>query len=195
MDEQIKLKLSNITNKNNSGVSSFSLIYSGKKLDGLEVSYQIISALKAETFLILELNSTLLNMGANDKMVLASKFKEELQNFGIQFISKKIMDNEKRRVLSISLEGKKIEGFEIYALIPNEIWCDQEFKKVIPKVGVRYYLPFENSEGNLPAFVDLDEEEKLKVSKMVIFDNTLLASMGIITTRLTKTDIEQLLVN
>lgn len=195
MDEQIKLKLSNITNKNNSGVSSFSLIYSGKKLDGLEVSYQIISALKAETFLILELNSTLLNMGANDKMVLASEFKEELQYFGIQFISKKIMDNEKRRVLSISLEGKKIEGFEIYALIPNEIWCDQEFKKVIPKVGARYYLPFENSEGNLPAFVDLDEEEKLKVSKMVIFDNTLLASMGIITTRLTKTDIEQLLVN
>ena len=110
MDKQIKLKLSNITNKNNSDVSSFSLIYSGKKLDKPEVSYQIISALKAETFLFLELNSTLLNMGTNDKMVLASKFREELQNFGIQFISKKITDNEKRTVLSNALEGRKVEG-------------------------------------------------------------------------------------
>ncbi len=193
MDKQIKLKLSNITNKNNSDVSSFSLIYSGKKLDKPEVSYQIISALKAETFLFLELNSTLLNMGTNDKMVLASKFREELQNFGIQFISKKITDNEKRRVLSIALEGRKVEGYEIYALIPNEIWCDPEFKKVIPEVGIRYYLPFENSESNLSAFVDLDEEEKLKISKMVIFDHALLASMGITTTHLAKTDMDQLL--
>ncbi len=193
MDKRIKIKLSNITNKNNTGVSSFSLVYSGKKLENPEVSYQIISALKTETFLLLELNSTLLNMGTNDKMILSSEFKENLRNLGIEFISKKIMDNEKRRVLSISLEGKKVEGFEIYALIPNEIWCEQDFKKAIPQGGVRYYLPFENSESNLTAFVDLDEEEKLKLSKMVIFDHILLASMGITTTHLSKTDIDQLL--
>lgn len=193
MDKRIKIKLSNITNKNNTGVSSFSLVYSGKKLDNPEVSYQIISALKTETFLLLELNSTLLNMGTNDKMMLSSEFKENLRNLGIEFISKKIMDNEKRRVLSISLEGKKVEGFEIYALIPNEIWCERDFKKAIPQVGARYYLPFENSESNLTAFVDLDEEEKLELSKMVIFDHTLLASMGITTTHLSKTDIDQLL--
>lgn len=193
MNNSIKFKLSETTGKGNGDISTFSLSYSGKKMDNAEASYQIISALKAETYLFIELNSSLVNMKANDKMNLAAIFMENLQSLGIQYISKKFMEDEKRKIFSISIDSKKVEGFEIYALIPNEIWCEQEYKKIIPQTGVRYYLPYENTESNLTAFVDLDEEERLRLSKLVIFDYILLASMGINTTHLAKNDIERLL--
>ncbi|OPX44128.1 hypothetical protein CLHUN_19270 [Ruminiclostridium hungatei] len=193
MDKQIKLKLSNAENKYNEEISSFSLSYSGKRMENPEVSYRIISALKADASLFIELNSSLLNMDASDKKKLSEKFMEGLKQLGIEYLNKKTVESERRRVLSISLEGKKVEGFETYALIPGEIWCQQEFKELLPSEGLRYYLSTDDSESNLSAFADLDEEERLKLSRMVIFDNAALGSMGINTAYLTKSEINRLL--
>ncbi len=193
MDKQIKVKLSETTRKNSIGISGFSITYSGKRLENSEVSYSIISALKCKNYSYLELNSSLINMDTLNKIKFSNQYIEKLQEFGIQFITKKTKENEKKRILSISLEGRQIEGFEIFAYIPNEIWCDKDFKKVIPQIGLKYYIPFENTESNLSAFVDLSEDEKLKLSKMVIFDNVLLRSMGITTLHYTKEDIGLLL--
>jgi|GEM_PF-2146271 len=193
MDKQIKLKLSNAENKYNKEISSFSLYYSGKGMENPEVSYRIISALKADASLFIELNSSLLNMDAYDKKMLSEKFMEGLKRLGIEHLNKKTVESERRRVLSIALEGKKVEGFETYALIPGEIWCRQEFKELLPTAGLRYYLSSDDSESNLFAFADLDEEERLKLSRMVIFDNAGLGSMGINTAYLTKSEINRLL--
>ncbi len=139
------------------------------------------------------MNSSLLSLEVNDRESLAELFTEKLQNLGIQFIRKKIIENEKRRILSFSLEGRNVHGFEIYALIPHEIWCDEAFKKILPQFGIRYYLPVETLMDNLQAFVDLDEEEKLEISRMVIFDNVKLTSMGIKSVHITKDEINALL--
>ncbi|MDF2986960.1 MAG: hypothetical protein K0R50_2470 [Eubacterium sp.] len=193
MDNRVKSKLTDITSKNESGISSFSIAYSGKKMDNSEVSYEIISALKAGTDMFIELNSSLLNMEHYDKKNLAEQFTEGLQHLGIEHRNKKVFNDASRKILSITLESKKVEGFEICALIPKEIWGDPEIRKLIPKSGVRYYLPLEETENNLSAFVELSEEEKLEICRMVIFDHIMLATMGIKTVHLSKNDIDQLI--
>ncbi len=193
MDNRVKARLTEIASKNTSGISSFSITYSGKKMDNSDVSYEIITALKAETDMFIELNSSLLNMDAYEKKNLAAQFVEGLQHFGIEHRNKKVIDDASRKILSITLESKKIEGFEIYALIPKETWSEPEIRKLIPKAGVRYYLPLEGTESNLAAFIELSEEEKLELCRMVVFDHILLTSMGITTVHLAKNDISELI--
>lgn len=96
--------------------------------------------------------------------------------------------------MSISMEGRTVDGFEIFALIPHEIWCDEAFKAILPQFGIRYYLPLENMMNHLQEFVNFDAEEKLKLSRMVIFDNVKLANMGIISVHMTKDEINSLLI-
>ncbi len=193
MDSGIKFKLSDISS-NNSEVSSFSLTYSGKKMQSYEVSYEIISALKKESELIIELNSSLLYIDSHNKSILPEKFLAELQSYGVEFLNKKTLNNERRRFFSIPMmEGKKVEGYEIYAFIPNDVWCDPKFKTLIPKVGLRYYVPLPETDNNLSAFASLEEEERLALCQMVIFDNAMLSSMGITSVKLTKSNISELL--
>jgi len=139
------------------------------------------------------LNSSLLALDVHDKESLGERFTENLQHFGLQYIKKNKIENQKRRILSISLEGKNVKEYEIYALIPHKIWCDEAFKKILPQFGIRYYLPVENRLDNLQAFVELDDEERLKGSRMVIFDNVKLTNMGINSVYLTKDQINSLL--
>ncbi len=194
MDRQIKIKLSDISVKN-SAVSSFSLTYSGKKMQSYEVSYEIISALKKQSELIIELNSSLLYIDSNNsKGIIFDNFLAGLQDFGVELINKKTLNNERRKFFSIPMmEGKKVEGFEMYAFIPNDIWCDPKFKTLIPKVGLRYYVPLPETDNNLSAFVTLDEEERLALCQMVVFDNAMLSSMGITSAKLKKNDLSELL--
>ncbi len=193
MDERIKLKISENTNKRDPMISKFTISYSGKKMDNSEVSYEIISALKEERDLVIELNSSLLNMEEHGKKSLLESFTVQLDKLGIEYKNKKLMVNSRRTFLSIFLSARQVEGFKLFAHIPNEIWNDREFRKIIPVYGLRYYLPERESENNFNAFLDLDEEERYELCSMVIFDYTVLGSMGINAERLTKSDVEELL--
>jgi len=193
MDKNIKIKISDYTRNKESEVSNFSVSYSARKIDNSISSHEIISALKAEDNFIIEINSSLLSLSVNDKRNFLLQFIDLLETKGIEFRKKKTLENAKLSFLSIRIDSKKIEGYELFAYIPNEIWKDQEFSKSIPKNGVRYYLLKACSENNLDAFVNLEEDEKLEQCRMVIFDNILLGSMGINTSILKKDDIIELL--
>ncbi len=193
MDKRIKYKINDYSEKKVSNLSRFSIAYSGKKMDNHEASYEIVSALKKDSDIIMELNSTLMGVSENDKYLLHSKFLQELDSRGIEYKNKKISVNARRVIFSIPLEGKKIDGFELYARIPGEIWHEPRFKNIIPASGVRYYMLQTDSESNLNAFVELSEDEKIDLCKLVIFDNIALGSMGINTTALSINDLKDML--
>lgn len=193
MDKRIKLKITDNTNKNIPLISKFAISYSGKKMDNSEVSYEIISALKEDKDMIIELNSSLLNLDGQGKTLMLERFTGQLDRLGVEYKNKKVMVNTRRVILSISLDSRQIEGFELYAHIPDGIWKAQEFKKTVPEMGVRYYIVEKNSESNLDAFAAMNEEERHKMCSMVIFDHMSLGSMGINAARLTKHDIDELL--
>lgn len=193
MDKRIKYKINDSSDKKVSNLSRFSITYSGKRMDNREASYEIISALKKDSDIIMELNSTLMALSEHDKNVLHAKFLQELDNWGIKYKNKKTSVNARRVVFSIPLEGKKINGFELYVRIPGEIWYETRFKNIIPGSGVRYYMLQNDYESNLNAFVELTEEEKIDLCKLVIFDNIALGSMGIITSALKICDLKDML--
>ncbi|HEY5584987.1 MAG TPA: hypothetical protein VIK78_10920 [Ruminiclostridium sp.] len=193
MDKNIKAKISDNTHSKDSEVSKFSVSYSARKIDNSQVSYEIISALKDDDDIIIEVNSSLLNLSQNDSRNLISKLVDSLERMNIDYKNKRISVNARRAIFSIGMDNKKVEGFEFYAFIPRGVWCDQEFRKIIPKVGVRYYLLKSSSENNLDAFANLNEDEKFELCRMVIFDNILFGSMGINTSIFKKDDIIEML--
>ncbi len=193
MDKNIKIKVSDNTSKKDSEVADFSIAYSSRKIDKAIVSYQIISTLKAEDNMIIEINSSLLSLSENEKRNLISWLRDSLEKMGIEFIDKKTSVMASRSILSIAVQSKKVEGFELFIYVPHDVWCNQEFIKIIPKFGVSYYLLKSYNESNLDTFVKFDEDEKLEQCKMVIFDHIFLGSMGINTSILKKDDIIELL--
>jgi hypothetical protein len=193
MNKNIKTKISDNTHKKDSEVSNFSIAYSARKMDNLIASYEIISALKAEDNLIIEINSSLLSLSQYASKLFISEFLTALEKMKIEYRNKKILVNAKRSLFSFGQESKKIEGFNIFAYIPNDIWKKQEFRSIIPNIGMRYYLLKTYSEINIDTFVNLDEDEKSEQCKMVIFDHILLGSMGINTSIYLKEDIIELI--
>lgn len=193
MDKKIKFKVLNNYNNKDSDVSKFSIAYSARNIDMSQVSYEIISALKSEGDIIFEVNSSLLNSSDNNNKTIISSLIDSLERMGIEYQDKRKKIDAKRAIFSIQLQGKKIEGYEVFALIPHNIWCDQEFRKIIPKIGVRYYLLKTGSENDLDTFTKLDEDVRIDLCSMVIFDHILLGSMGINTTIMKKDDIAELL--
>lgn len=193
MDKTTKIKIADNTQNNNSEVPNFSLTYSAKKIHNSQLSYEILSKLKSDDNVFIEINSSLLSLNENDKKTFILQFVDSLEKIGIEFRKKKISVAAKRSFLSIGLESKKREGFELLAYIPHDVWCNQEFVKVIPEVGVRFYLLKSYFNLNIDAFFNLDEDEKLEQCRLVIFNNILLGSMGINTSMLKKDDILELL--
>lgn len=193
MDKNNKIKISDNTNKKTSGMADFSISYSSRKIDNAIISYEIISTLKAEDNIIIGINSSLLSLSENEKRTLNSQLRDSLERMGIKFIDKKTSVMASRSILSITVQSKKVEGFELFIYVPHDVWCEQELMKIIPKVGVSYYILKPNNESNLETFIKYDEDEKLEQCKMVIFDHILLGSMGINTSILKKDDIIELL--
>lgn len=193
MDSRIKTRITQNTSFKGNGTSQLSLSYTTKKLDNSQASYEIISSLKADDNIIIEVTSALLNLNENETKVLESQLIDSFEEIGLDYRKKKISVNAKRTLFSIVMEGKKRAGFELLAYIPNDIWCSDEFKKIIPNIGVRYYLPKADTEINLDSFTNLEEEERSELCRMVIFDHIILGSMGINTSIYNKNDITEIL--
>ncbi len=192
MDKSIKVKISDVSNKRDS-VSKFAIGYSAKNIDNSQISYEIISALKAENDIIIELNSSFLNLSESESKMFLSRLIEELDDNGILYKKRKVLLEKKRSMLSISLKSEIIEGFELFAIIPDVIWRSENFRRIIPNMGIRYYLPKVKNDIRLDELIDLEEFEKISLFNMVIFDYILSGSMGITTCSMKKEDIQALI--
>jgi hypothetical protein len=192
MSKNIKIKISDISNKKDS-VSKFTMSYSAKNMDNSQISYEIVSSLKAENDIIIEINCSFLKLSEKESKLLLSRLINAFDNFGVLYKKRKILVHSRRTMLSISLKSEVIEGFEIFAVIPNEIWKNELFKSIIPNMGVRYYMPISTQNIDLDEFIDLEEDDRISQCNLVIFDYILSGTMGINTCRMKKEDIQALL--
>ncbi len=192
MNKNIKVKISDISDKRDS-VSKFAISYSAKNIDNSQISYEIVSLLKAGNDIIIEINSSFLKLSESESKMLLSKLIEEFNDYGVLYKKRKISVHTRRTMFSISLKSEIIEGFELFAVIPDAIWRNEKFKRIIPNMGVRYYLPISIKDVVLDEFIDLEENEKTSQCNWVIFDYILSGSMGINTCRMKKEDIQALI--
>lgn len=189
MNTNIKIKLTDNTGKKD--LSRFSVSYSFKKMTKEQASYEILSVLKGEDDIIIEITSSLINMGERVNKAVGEKLASSFDALGIEYIKKKTVVNARRQILSISIEGKKVEGFEFFAYIPDQVWKSKSFFEVLPENGVMYHILKPGKDHDLDAFSVLDENEKRELCSMSIFDNTQLSSMGINTVDLNKEELLQ----
>ncbi|ACL75800.1 hypothetical protein [Ruminiclostridium cellulolyticum] len=191
MDKSIKIKLSK-NEKVKGALSDFTISYSSKKLDKKSVSNKIISALKGDDNIFIEIDSSLMTLDENNKDYLHSRLTDAFEHMGLAFIDKKISYDKKRSFLSIPIESKKIEGYRICVYADNNSWNNRELADVIPEHGVRYYIS--GLFNDLGSFTATDEGERLDKCSMVIFDHVLLGSMGISSSK-SKEEVKSLLNN
>jgi hypothetical protein len=179
MNKNIKIKISEIDTVKNPQAVKFSLTYHARKMDNSQVSYEIMSKLKGQEDIILEVNSSLLNLSEKENKELFSKLEDTFEKMDIKYNNKKIKVTAKRAILSISVSNKEINGFQLFARITDITWNDEAFKRIIPQIGIRYYILESGNQIDPDSFAVLDDEEKDKLCSMVIFDNIFFGCMGI----------------
>ncbi len=191
MEKSIKIKLSE-NKKVKGALSDYTIAYSSKKLNNKSVSNRIISALKGNDNIFIEIDSSLITLDEDKKDYLRNRLSETFEHMGLAFIEEKISYDKKRSFLSVPMESKKVEGYKIYLFADGDSWKNNEFIEVIPEHGVRYYIT--EIINDLSTFIEMDEEERLDKCGMVIFDHIVLGSMGISTSK-TKEEIKNLMDN
>ncbi|WP_024833674.1 hypothetical protein [Ruminiclostridium josui] len=180
MDKSIKLKISE-NKKVKGAISDFTISYSSKKTDNKSVSNKIISALKGNENIIVEIDSSLMTLDEDKKIYLLGRLTAALENLNMNYIVNKVHYDKKRSFLSVPIESKKVEGLKIYILADENIWRNEQFTEMIPEYGVRYYIS--RGFSDLETFSKEDEEERSNKCSMVIFDHIMLGSMGINTSK------------
>ncbi len=180
MDKPIKLKVSE-NKKVKGALSDFTISYSSKNPNNKSASKKIISALKGNENIIIEIDSSLMTLDEEKKNYLLGRLTDTLEKMSLNYIINKVHYDKKRSFLSVPIESKKVEGLKIYVFADDNLWGNEEFTDVIPEYGVRYYI----TEGfsDLETLIEEDEEERINKCSMVIFDYIMLGSMGINTSK------------
>jgi hypothetical protein len=161
-----------------------------------ESSYEILSSLKSDSDVLIEINSSLFNIPRNQRDSFVTRFIDTIRDLGLEFRYRKVPSADRPSLLSI-IFGKKgdNQAHEVVAYVPNNVWQQDNFKSVFPLCGARYYVIDEELEPSktLDDVCNMLDSEKLERFKLIIFDSGLLGSMGINSLRLEMKDIKHLL--
>jgi hypothetical protein len=182
----IKVKLAEIKND----AVKYSLAYSSRKVNAELAGFKIISALKAETDIVFEIESEQIVSDFEKNMAKIDQLSNYLQQESIQYRTKKVWVTRKKKILSFPIEGKQVEALELIAFIPGELWDKTELYKYIPPIGTRYYFIPREAELDIDKFNALNKPERSEISQMTIFDHPLFESMGIMTNQLSLDEIK-----
>lgn len=158
------------------------------------LSYRIISALKEDSDIVLEVNSSLFSLPQADRESFALIFLSAVRNIDLDYSYRKTSSPSKS--FFSQLFGKKEEcSHEILVYIPDEVWKKEDFFNIIPKYGVRYYITKDNTDGK-KVIEDMNkmlDEEKIEKFKFLIFDVAIFNQMGVISKSHSAESIKQLL--
>lgn len=182
----IKVKLSELKNE----AVKYSLAYSPRKMKAELAGFKIISALKAETDIVFEIDSEQIAVDFEKNMARIDELCDYLKQENIQYRTKKVWINRRKKILSFPVEGKQVESMDFIAFIPGDLWDQTELYKYIPPIGTSYYFISRESEFNIDEFNALSKPERNEISEMTVFDHPLFESMGIKTSRLSLDDIK-----
>jgi hypothetical protein len=195
--KDLKLRLKK--NKNNGGANfpkfSISFNQSTSKDESKLNSYDILSKLKGDNDLVLEVNSSLFNMHSSERESYATDILYSIRDFDLEYRYRKVASQSSGSIIS-QLFGLKKDSFahEILAYIPDKIWRLDNFYTILPSYGARYYITKGHADGSktLDSLSLMLDEEKIDFFKFSVFDSCCLGYMGI-TGNITLDEIEVLL--
>lgn len=161
-------------------------------------SYQIISALKGDAGLVLEINSSLFNLSSNQRGDPALSFLEEVRNLSWNYRYRKIAaaptSNSLEQLFSFMRKPDNT-AHQIFVEIPDEIWRDEKFiVPLIPVHGARYYLGGPEVDVLDTLFNGQYTDDQLLSSfKLICYDCSGFGQMGIYTREVTLSELQKTL--
>lgn len=182
-------------------------------------SYAIISRLKEQSDLFLEIKSELLNLPPGERGAAGFSFLETVRRFGLDYRHRKRTSPKNTRVFGIEITFGKhtIEEHDILAYLPDSIWRREDFYSWLPLYGVRYYVPAAALDGTAAGVAspgaltrdasrldvssvldrlwqeEIDPETQLKIFRWIGFDCINFGQMGISSNSLTLQDLKRIL--
>jgi hypothetical protein len=160
-----------------------------------ENSYRIISMLKSDNDVVIEVNSSLLNIRGAQKQAYVFSLLDSLKSMGLDYRYRKMSSSSGQTILSFVI-GKKEDEHEIFIYVPDSVWRTSEFQDIMPAYGAKYYIYDGSLETNecLDNLYRITDEEKLDFFKITIFDPGILERMAINSKRLCLEDLKGLIM-
>lgn len=195
-----KIKLTENKTNGSLDYARFSLSYGPSlpplsKEDPREESYKLLTLLKGDGDVIIEVNSLYLNIPEVKREPIVMEFLDHIKSLGLEYRYRKFTAERNQGLLAKLFGAKKIEAHELFVHVPHETWQKEEFKSILPIHGARYYMakgscgPAEALDG----MYRMTDEEKLDFYELIVFDIGILGTMGINSGKLELGDLKQIL--
>jgi len=176
-----KLKLIKNTNRNDINAPQYSLIYpQPKKGSDIKISYEIISLLKENNDIIIEVDTSLIVQSKSNRFNYED-FISDIKKLNLQYSYRKTQA-QRQDIFSALFGLKRTEDEHVITVyVPDSVWKGEEFKKIIPDCGVRYYIMNGSDEARkiLDSMINMIDKEKNDYFQYLIYDASDFCQMGI----------------
>lgn len=191
-----KLKIVDNNRKPKNGGPRFSLSYSpDNKRSGVNTSYEILSLLKEDNDIVLEVDTGLTVQSQKSNKFIPEDFISEIRKMNLEYSYKK-SQSQKQDFFSNLFGLKRTEEEHVITVyVPDNVWKDEAFKSIIPDCGVRYYIMKDAGEPRkvLDEMNLLMDSEKNNYFLYVIYDASDFNQMGISSSQYGYDDIKKTL--
>lgn len=194
--DNYKLKLNKNGDSSNIDIPQYSITYRTNSKKPNHASYDILSALKENNDVIIEISTDLFFDSGANKEDYVNQFLNAINSLNIKYIHRKIPSAKKPSIFGFSIESKKkVEAHEIIAYVPDGVWAEGSLRDNLPISGARYYITKEpmGDTNILNDIRNMSEEEKAGIFRLIIFDLALLGQIGINSSFLEAGELNRLL--
>lgn len=180
--------------KRDSNIPHYTISYPGSSENSKNTAHKIISALKSDCEMVMEISSSMLTVPHAERESYAMKFLDMARNMDLDYTYRKMPSNESNPLLTLLL-GKKNTSYnhEVLIRVPDEIWNSNDFISSLSVYGAKYYAIDKVPEGKefLEKLQNMTDDEKLDLAKIIVFDVGCYGTMGIFTNCMTEEEIKE----
>jgi hypothetical protein len=192
--KDLKIRLKQVSNELSLNSAQYALTYrsSGSEETARESSYQILSTLKDDHDLIIEINSAYFNLSNKKKEEYFHDFVNGIRTLDLVYKYRKVSVNSSSS-FAFLFGNKTTQAHEIMIYVPNKVWLTEEFRSLSPIYNARYYITENNTQADeiLEKMYQMMDTEKLEFFPLIIFDGGILSNMGINSKTYTLEDLEK----
>jgi hypothetical protein len=194
-----KIKFKENKDKIDSESPKFTVNYNllGSEFQRKKDSFEILSSLKGNSDIIIQIKSDLLNVPDNSRESFMLNLIKIIKDMGLDLRVKKL-EPSKVSIFSLKiLTSKKNPNYDVIFFAPNSLWEKEEFFNFLPTFGAKFYVPKQEFDHN--NILDqinngqMLDDEIIDFFKLIIFDCPNIGQMGIFTKSETSDSIKQLL--
>jgi len=193
------IKVKKVSNEISLSTAQYSVSYKQKKEtveNTRKSSYEIISALKDNSDLLIEMDSSLFFLPEKNRAGFIRDYMKKFKALELDYRYYNAPAN------SNSLKGflmgdKTTERHQLLLYLPHEIWLTEEFRSILPIHGIRYYIIPEQLKPDdlFIKFYQMMDIDKLDYFPLIIFVPGTIPYIGLNSKFFTIDDIKKKLRN